>query len=82
MEKQEKIDTCSDWQRIAKGNRICQITQCQNEVQPMNEADIGVGVIYSSEPAICDHCQNSTDQSIQDEINVILIDWKGGELLF
>ena len=39
-------------------------------VYPQNEADVQVGIIYSNEPAICEHCCNSTDENIINQSRV------------
>lgn len=48
--------------------RICIIDNCNNDVPPMNETDIGVGIYTSSETPICEDCYMSNDPTIQAQI--------------
>lgn len=56
--------------------RICLITECDNEVQPMNEVDIGVGIMQSNEVCICEYCYPSNDESIKSQIKALNEDFK------
>jgi hypothetical protein len=37
---------------------------CGNPVEDMNEVDIGVGIITSNEPAICEQCYEEKPEEV------------------
>jgi len=57
-------------------NRECLIDGCNHIVPPQNEVDIGVGILCSSEPPICQDCHESSDQKVVEQINQIESDNK------
>jgi len=57
-------------------DRICLIEGCNNCVPPQDEVDIGVGIITSNEPPICEECYLSNDPEIQKQITEIIEDYK------
>lgn len=45
---------------------------CGNATYPMNEVDVTVAICESNEPAICEDCYSSTDETVQNKIDNIL----------
>lgn len=45
---------------------------CDNEIQPMNSTDIGVGIIEYCGLAICQECMESPDPEVKAEVEKII----------
>jgi len=61
---------------VGDGDFDCDVCGRKKVVWAYNEADVGVAVISSSEPKICEICMNSDDEEVKNEIEK-LINGKG-----